>query len=165
MQSSYKLNRSHVQGMYQFTTDNDIKYLLYFKQVDSNVENIASSKLISNTLEFGFSPTSKKRTKKDPKIEQTIIGAIDAFFNKSNEGILVYICDTDDKKQKFRQKLFIKWFDTYNKGQYVREYFEYEDKNDQPQIISIIFKSAHPNRINIITEFYNNVSSTDSLDK
>jgi hypothetical protein len=52
------------------------------------------------------------RAPHDPKIEQTVLAIIDEFF-RSNQHVLLYICDTSDGKESGRNRLFLRWFERH----------------------------------------------------
>lgn len=165
MQSSYNLEKTIANGMYKFSTNSKVEYILHFQPVDILFQNVKIPILAKYSLEFGFTSLGDNKSKQDSKIKNTIIKAIDSFFAKTEKGILFYICDSEDKRQKSREKLFLTWFDKHNEGQYVREYIEFINIDNQEQVISIIFNSKHSNRIDIIKEFYNEIPKSGILDK
>lgn len=52
------------------------------------------------------------RAPHDPKIEATVLAIIEEFF-RSNQHVLLYICDTSDGKESSRSRLFLRWFERH----------------------------------------------------
>jgi len=48
----------------------------------------------------------------DPKFKQTLITIVEEFFEQNND-VMLYITETGDKKKAFRDRLFVRWFNTY----------------------------------------------------
>lgn len=165
MSLSYNLIKSAAKGAFEFSTDKGINYLIYLKHVEYYIENINIPILNKNTLELRFGAISKRKASNDIKVKNTVLKFITLFFSQNQDCVLFYVCDNKDKKQKSMERLFIKWFDESNDGTYVREYITFLDEKNEEQIISIIFKSNHPLRIEIIKEFYGNIPSSGIMAK
>lgn len=50
---------------------------------------------------------------RDSKIQYTVTAILEEYF-KTDYATLVYICDTNDGRQSFRQRLFSIWFHSYS---------------------------------------------------
>ena len=48
------------------------------------------------------------------KLRQTIIAIIEEFFEANGNEAMLYITETGDGKQMFRNRLFIRWFNLYS---------------------------------------------------
>lgn len=48
----------------------------------------------------------------DPKFKQTLIAIVEEFFRQNND-VMLYVTETKDSKQAFRNRLFLRWFNTY----------------------------------------------------
>lgn len=73
--------------------------------------NVSSSYEVSAVNDGCYPPS-------DVKVRDTIIAIIDEFFVENNTPLL-YICETGDKKQALRNRLFECWFSMYErKAQY-----------------------------------------------
>ena len=55
-----------------------------------------------------------QKSPSDVKVRDTVIAIIDEFFEKNNTTLL-YICETGDKKQALRNRLFERWYSTYER--------------------------------------------------
>lgn len=61
---------------------------------------------------------------RDSKIQDTVTAILEEYF-KTDYSTLVYICDTNDGRQSFRQRLFSIWFHSYSeKDRFFHEYKE-----------------------------------------
>ena len=50
----------------------------------------------------------------DIKLRQTITAIIEEFFEVNGNEVMLYITETGDGKQMFRNRLFVRWFNMYN---------------------------------------------------
>ena len=48
------------------------------------------------------------------KLRQTITAIIEEFFEVNGNEVMLYITETGDGKQMFRNRLFVRWFNMYN---------------------------------------------------
>lgn len=91
-----------------FETDHGVIYTYGFDDVTSTIVQNVSPKLSDMSFHyFGFSRTGE--SKPDPRVAPTI-GAIAEEFFQDNSRVMLYVCDSQDKKGKYRQGLFRKWF-------------------------------------------------------
>ncbi len=58
---------------------------------------------------FNINNVNKQRSPRDLKVRDTIIAIIDNFF-EINSVALLYICETCDRMQAMRSRLFESWF-------------------------------------------------------
>ncbi len=61
------------------------------------------------TYQFSFSKAEDTPTSHDPYVRFTLFAIIDEFFI-TNEDVMLYICDTSDRREAARNRLFIRWF-------------------------------------------------------
>lgn len=60
-----------------------------------------------------------KSSPNDVKLKQTLFAIFEEFF-AMNQEVLLYLCETGDGKQAFRNRLFLRWFNQYeNKNAYI----------------------------------------------
>lgn len=88
----------------------------------------------------------------DSKLKQTVCCIIEGFFN-SNPDILLYLCETGDRKQAARNRLFIKWFRDYTNNHLY--YFDTcEIRADGiDNFVAIIVQKSNPDLQNIVSDF------------
>ncbi len=90
-------------GSYSFITKSGITYKALFVDNSGLFENQFKS------FEFQFYPIdSKKGFGKDEQVKNTIIYLITEFLGKE-ENVLIFVCDSSDKKALPRKSLFDKW--------------------------------------------------------
>lgn len=88
----------------------------------------------------------------DPKLRDTVFSVIDGFFAVNPE-ILLYICETGDGKQEFRNRLFLRWFNTYSgRDAYIIRTAEVKDENTR-NFAALILQKTNPRSEEIIAEF------------
>lgn len=126
-----------------FKTDYDILYSVSFEQ-DEMIELTAYWFRITNR--------SGKKSPSDKKIQQTVIVIIEEFF-RTNPEILLYMCDTANEQQAQRDRLFLRWFNSYSqKGKYVIKTALVMDEGEA-NYIALIIPSNHPALQDVITTF------------
>lgn len=104
MHSPYKIHTDPNSG-YTFITDNNIKYFITFFDRSNELEGIENVQI----FEFSFFPENHNHGTHDPRVSQTIMEAINQFFQKESN-VLLFICDSIDNKSLARKRLFNKWF-------------------------------------------------------
>lgn len=93
----------------------------------------------------------------DPKLKQTLIAIVEEFFSQNND-VMLYVTETKDKKQAFRNRLFLRWFNTYeNKKCFFIK--TAEGKMDgKVNFMAMISRKDNPNLQMAILEFDDTVS-------
>jgi hypothetical protein len=101
---------------YFFTTDFDVTYILGF----SNASYLFKTECLEcgNIYGFRFYPLGKK-SKRDPKINLTIIKTIQKFIDQYNFPI-IYVCDISSGEGLGRLHLFDRWFQLFSNGNYLK---------------------------------------------
>lgn len=61
------------------------------------------------TWQFSFAKAEDTPAPEDPYVRFTLFAVIDEFFAE-NDNVMLYICDTSDKREAARNRLFIRWF-------------------------------------------------------
>ena len=94
----------------------------------------------------------------DVKVRDTIIAIIDEFFDKNNTTLL-YICETGDRKQALRNRLFERWFSTYErKTQYTFVASSLMDDEGVENYAAIIVRNDNPELSAIVSEFTSTIA-------
>ena len=88
-----------------FLTDNGIHYRVSFDEEDMVLGGCKTYQFILQNVEHARAPH-------DPKIEETVLAIINEFF-RSNQHVLLYVCDTSDGKEGGRNRLFLRWFERH----------------------------------------------------
>ena len=92
------------KGNYIFETERGIHYSLSFEE-DTPFGGC-------ETYQFIIDKIDRVRSPHDPKVEDTILAIIDAFFTEW-QNVLLYICDTSDGREANRNRLFLSWFEKH----------------------------------------------------
>lgn len=139
--SPYKLE---VEGdSYLFYTDYDILYSVTFDKEEG---------INYPAYWFNLTNLSGMNSPRDRKIQYTVICIIEEFF-RSNEDVLLYMCDTADNQQSMRARLFMRWFESYeSKERYITRSAVVVTEN-QPDYIVLIVERSHPHA-ELITELF-----------
>lgn len=131
-------------GDLQFTTEYGVEYRVSFMEDYSIWPENAYQFLIINK--------NSKSSPSDKKLKDTIMAIIEAFFI-SNPYILLYICETGDRKQAARNRLFVRWF---NDSKRQKEFY-FRDVNIKAEGVdnfaAIIVQRSNPDIDTIISQF------------
>ena len=106
LHSPYRVWQTKNDSHYYFQTDSDIQYDIVFSPDASIINSGAYSIDIINRQHV----TSHV----DIKLRQTITAIIEEFFEVNGNEVMLYITETGDGKQMFRNRLFVRWFNMYN---------------------------------------------------
>ena len=111
-----------------------------------------SSIWTTGAYQFTINNESRRPSPNDQKLKDTIFRIVEAFF-AANPDILLYICDTGDRKQAFRSRLFIRWFNSYsNRDDYMMRTAEIQE-GDVKNFAALIVQKSNPRLQEIIAEF------------
>lgn len=131
-----------------FTTDEGDDYTIYFTDTEGYFPKLSYSNSVKL---FGFDYLGKpKSVKYDRKISDTIITSILNFLSKETN-ILIYVCGQSDAKQRYRNRLFNRWFKDYNQMGFVK----YDITYDGDTYVSFLTSSKNPNLFTFQYEFMN----------
>ena len=83
---------------------------------------------------------------------------VEEFFEVNGHDTMLYLADTDDRKQAFRNRLFVRWFNIYeHRDQYFIK--TAEGKMDgQMNFLAIISRKDNPMLAMVIDEFNETIS-------
>ncbi len=151
--SSYEVSAVN-DGCYQFFTDYGVHCTVEFVLDDSLLSHETYHLVIVNV--------NHQKSPSDVKVRDTIIAIIDEFFVENNTTLL-YICETGDKKQALRNRLFERWFSTYKrKAQYTFVASSLKDEEGNENYTAIIVRNDNPELSAIIAEFTETISLLSS---
>ena len=88
-----------------FETDYGLKYTISFMLEFSFVG--------SGAYQFCINVEGNGRSPGDKKLRQTLFAVIEEFFHANGNEAMLYLCETGDEKEGLRNRLFIRWFNTY----------------------------------------------------
>lgn len=134
-----------IDGDLLFETDYGVRYGISFDQNDEMMSY--------PTYEFGIVNKNGQPSPNDRKLRDTILAIIEEFF-RSSGGVLLYICATGDGMQRYRFRLFLRWFNTYE-HRHLYELRTVEDVMDDntPNYGAIIVEKRHPDLELILDRF------------
>lgn len=108
---------------------------------------------------FEFSITNERhgRSPLDSKLKQTIFSIVEEFFEQNNE-VVLYVTATGDGKQAFRNRLFVRWFNTYeHRDQYYIQTAE-GMMEGQMNFVAIFSRLTCPHLKQAVEEFSETIS-------
>lgn len=87
--------------VYRFVAESGVEYTAYFIDISEafGVEGV-----------YSFSFDAKGKGKKDDRIRVTIINILRDFFEMS-ENVMIVVCDSEDRREEARFRLFQRWYD------------------------------------------------------
>lgn len=90
-----------------FVTEYGVKYFLYFTEGSGYFPDYPE--FDNRIFMFGFKPDQNPK-RKDPRVKDTILHFLTQYFKSKPETALIFVCDTSDKRQNTRYKMFDNWF-------------------------------------------------------
>ena len=130
--------------VYWFYTDFGVEYEIVIKANDTF---IASGAYALDIINVWHQPSPG-----DPKFRQTLMAIVEEFFRQNND-VMLYVTETKHSKQASRNRLFVRWFNTYeHSDQYVIK--TAEGKMDgQMNFMAIILRKDNPRLQQVFEEF------------
>ena len=149
-------NVEESENGYTFTTNYGNVYLLTF--LNYSIMNDASE---YNVFTFNIDRIHFKSSRKDQKIESTILFVLNNFFSRNNDA-LVLILDSIDGKQQSRNRLFNRWFNGIE-GEIHKESYSY--MIDEIEVITSLLVGKSNPYINEIKISFKNMCDIDFYHK
>lgn len=151
LQAPYRvLQDPEKHNNFYFVSDSGIRFDIDFTVNDSIIP--------SGAYEFGITNRLHGRSPQDPKLRLTIFAIIEEFFETNGSDTMLYLAETGDHKQVFRNRLFVRWFNIYER----RHLFflkTAEGKMDGiMNFLAIISRKDNPNLPRAIEEFDETIS-------
>lgn len=135
--------------LFYFHTDYDVDYEICIKANDTFVPSGSYALDIRNKC--------NQPSPGDSKFRQTLMAIVEEFFRQNND-VMLYVTETKDKKQASRNRLFVRWFNTYERrDQYVIKTAEGK-MNGQMNFLAIISRKDNPKLPQAIEEFDETIS-------
>ena len=123
-------------GKYVFKTDASIVFSVQFEQ-ETELDNGYP------VYWFHLINSESKPSPRDSKVRDTIICIIEEFFCDSPD-VLLYLCDSAGGQQAMRNRLFLRWFDTYELKERFLILNEKIITDGQEDYVSLIIRRNHP---------------------
>lgn len=145
----YVTRRLDTPCVFSFYTDFGVEYEIVIK---SNDIFIPSGAYALDIINVWHQPSPG-----DPKFRQTLMTIVEEFFRQNND-VMLNVTEKKDKKQASRNRLFVRWFNTYkHRDQYVIKTAEGK-MNGQMNFLAIISRRDNPNLPQAIAEFDETIS-------
>lgn len=150
------LNNINLHAPYEVHEREDRQHEFYFWSdygIEFDISFVPNNSIIpSGAYEIGINNRGHQASPGDPKFLQTLTAIIEEFFTCNND-VMLYIAETGDGKQKFRNRLFVIWFNTYqHRSDYVIKTAEGRLEN-QDNFIALISRIDNPKLSEAIEEF------------
>ena len=142
--AEYKVEPSGRKDYCSFWTDFGVQYLVGFDEDNSS--------LVMTSYQLVIVNVNNKKSPLDPKVRDTIIAIVEDFFLENNE-VILYICETGDGKQSFRDKLFERWVLHYHGTLPVSRYSATVMDEGIVNFATIILRNDHPNYQGVVRDF------------
>ena len=153
-QNSYEfLYAGGDQNAYFFVTDREVAYQVKF--VPSDYLFSSQSTFQIQAFEMSISVAEKPaggRVPADLLIPLTIAAIFFDFF-QTREQVVVYVCDTSDKRQSARARKFDAWFYAYSHV-HLAKLNKIIPDGDKFTFISMILHDQHPYRNQVAEAFF-----------
>jgi Family of unknown function (DUF6169) len=157
---------NEITNEYVFMTDSGISYDVAFVKAETYFQS--SELFVNRTFELIIQPNKEQiniKPLKDSKLPPTIV-AIFLHFFKNYERIVVFSCDTTDRKQAARHRKFSDWFLRFNDDTFLKFDGIIDDKsNDNQYYMSMILRNDNPDKIEIEEAFSMLIDDLKSYDK
>ena len=112
----------------------------------------------SGAFQFCINVEEGGRSPRDEKLQKTIVAIVEEFFESNGNNVMLYLCETGDGKQKFRNRLFLGWFNTYaHRDRYVVR--SAEGKMEGIDNFAALFIRLTNPQIDDILEEFNEITS------
>ncbi len=105
---------------YEFTTEQGIKYKIYFIDYSQLFAEYSDIKALTYTFNIDAIEGNPDTVKRDYRIAITVNEILKLFFQKV-ENVIVYTCDSLDRRQIARKRLFDVWYWKFNDGAIIKE--------------------------------------------
>lgn len=148
--SPYEVQLVASPNTYRFVTDYGVEIAISF-----DLDDILES---GDSYMFNITNVNKQRSPRDLKVRDTVISIIDNFF-EVNSVALLYICETGDRKQAMRNRLFDSWFAYANSQErYVIMVANIHDMEGIDNYAAMILRKDNPKFVDYVSEFNSTVN-------
>ena len=152
----------NLRAPYKVEQVDDNIFLFETKQgIVYNVGFVPDTSFMDEGLyQFFLINTSSKTLRADKDVFETVRVIIEEFFSQK-EQVMLYICDTTDKRQAYRDRLFRIWFNTYILNDAYTMYNEQMRLDNIQYFSSIILRKDHPLHNKVISSFHDYIVEHD----
>jgi len=148
--SPYEVTMPVNPNVYRFSTDYGVDIAVSF-DLDELLE-------CGEAYMFNISNVNNQKSPRDLKVRDTIIAIVDNFF-EVNAVALLYICETSDRMQAMRNRLFESWFAyANNNDNYTIMVAKIHDLEDVDNYAAMILRKDNPHFVDYVSEFNQTVN-------
>ena len=134
-------------GVFRFTTDHAISYSARFLEMPLP----ADAQLAGLIFDFSFFPDEPAAGPEDGRVAATLLHLIRRFFETQPAHILLYICESTDKKHVARQRLFARWQLANDRAGQFQQLPIAITAGEPPIVGGLLFRQDHVLRAEIAT--------------
>ena len=136
---------------YEFLTDNGITYIVEFSNASFYFNS--GNAICSRIEDVNFGPISYENKINDNRISETIVDIIKTRCRSQN-GAILFICDSIDSKDKCRSRLFNTWNIRFNADEFHFQpaIIEYPERELN---VGLIVEFTNPHAQEFLNEFIN----------
>ena len=106
------------------------------------------------SYQFMFSKLTLDHAPFDVQIRQTLVSVIKEFF-RVNHNIMLYICDTSDRREASRSRLFARWFQQFAEEEAYEFHSASATVEGEGFYAAIIVERDNPMLVSIVEDFNN----------
>ena len=139
-------------SIFSFVTKQGIEYTVGFVPDTSFLQD--------GVYQFFLIASTGKNGGQDNNVFETVRVIIEEFFAQKDP-VMLYICDTADKRQASRDRLFRIWFNTYILNDAYTMYNEQMTLDNVRYFSSIILRKDHPMHNHVIATFHDYIVEHD----
>ncbi|MBQ6062514.1 MAG: hypothetical protein IJK87_02630 [Prevotella sp.] len=159
--NTLRLDYINLHAPYRVWQKQNKPYHYYFVS-DAGVEfdvdfNMDYAFVPSGAFEFSITNERHGKSPLDDKLKKTIIAIVEEFFEQNNE-VMLYVTATGDGRQASRNRLFVRWFKTYEHHHLYYVQTAEGIMDDQMNFIAILSRLTCPHLQQAIEEFNETVS-------
>ena len=145
LRAPYKVEQTG-DASFMFETKHGVVYFVGFMQDVSFFSE--------GVYQFYLINFSSKTIGVDKNISETVRVVIEEFFTHK-EVVMLYICDTTDMRQEYRDRLFKIWFNTYEKNDLYTLCDEGMTIDNVHYFSSVLLRKDHPLYLKVLSAFHN----------
>lgn len=145
LRSPYKVKQED-ENIFSFITKHGVVYSVGFVADVSFFDE--------GVYQFFINNLSGRTSRIDNGILETVRVIIEEFFAQK-ESVMLYICDTTDMRQEYRDRLFKIWFHTYEHSTSYSLYSEGMIIDNVHYFSSVLLRRDHPMHNKVLIAFHN----------
>lgn len=138
--------------VFGFVTEQRVRYQIIFTPTDYLFQNVPDLKW--QTFEFIitllYAPPGIKPAK-DERVPVTVATIFKNFYKELPEDVVIYICDSSDRRERARERLFNSWFYDFKREElFIKLDMGFDPKQPVKIDFCVIMKFDNPHKFDII---------------